>query len=102
MIRVKIPGGILTPEALDVLGDIAKDYAPLEKGHITTRENVQYHHIPLDRCPEVLRLLGSVGLSSREACGNTVRNVIGSPTAGVCVGEVFNPTPYLTAYVRFG
>jgi sulfite reductase beta subunit-like hemoprotein len=102
MIRVKIPGGILTPEALDVLGDIAKEYAPLDRGHITTRENIQYHHIPLDRCPEVLRMLGSVGLTTREACGNTVRNVIGSPTAGVCTGEVFNPTPYLTAYVRFG
>ncbi|PKB68511.1 MAG: hypothetical protein BZY81_01665 [SAR202 cluster bacterium Io17-Chloro-G4] len=102
MIRVKIPGGILTPEALDVLGEIAEEYAPLGKGHITTRENIQYHHIPLDRCPEVLRLLGTVGLTTREACGNTVRNVIGSPTAGVCTSEVFNPTPYLTAYVRFG
>jgi sulfite reductase beta subunit-like hemoprotein len=102
MIRVKIPGGILTPEALDALGEVAEEYAPLGKGHITTRENIQYHHIPLDRCPEVLRLLSTVGLTSREACGNTVRNVIGSPTAGVCVGEVFNPTPYLTAYVRFG
>ena len=102
MIRVKIPGGILTPEALEVLGDIAEEYAPLGKGHITTRENIQYHHIPLDRCPEVLRLLGTVGLTTREACGNTVRNVIGSPTAGVCTSEVFDPTPYLTAYVRFG
>ena len=102
MIRVKVPGGILTPEALDVLGDIAAEYAPLGRGHITTRENIQYHHIPLERCPDVLRLLGAVGLTTREACGNTVRNVIGSPTAGVCTGELFNPTPYLTAYVRFG
>ena len=102
MIRVKIPGGILTPEALDALGNIAGEFAPLGKGHITTRENIQYHHVPLDRCPEVLRILGAVGLSTREACGNTVRNVIGSPTAGVCTGETFNPTPYLTAYVRFG
>ena len=102
MIRVKIPGGILTADALDVLGDIAERYAPLGKGHITTRENVQFHHIPLPECPDVLRLLGTVGLTSREACGNTVRNVVGSPTAGVDADEIFDPTPYLTGYVRFG
>ena len=102
MIRVKIPGGILTADALDALGEVAEDYAPLGKGHITTRENVQFHHIPLPQCPDVLRLLGRVGLTSREACGNTVRNVVGSPTAGVDADEIFDPTPYLTAYVRFG
>ncbi len=102
MIRVKLPGGILTPEALDALGDIAERYAPLGKGHITTRENFQFHHIPLPQCPEVLRLLGTVGLSTREACGNTVRNVVGPSCAGVCSDEIFDPTPYLTAYVRFG
>ncbi len=102
MIRVKIPGGILTANALDALGAIAEGYAPLGKGHITTRENVQFHHIPLPQCPEVLRLLGQVGLTSREACGNTVRNVVGSPTAGVDADEIFDPTPHLTAYVRFG
>ena len=102
MIRVKIPGGILTPEALEALGTVAKEFAPLGKGHITTRENVQLHHIPLDETPAVLRLLGEIGLSTREACGNTVRNVVGSPSAGICADEVFDPTPYLTAYVRFG
>ncbi len=102
MIRVKLPGGILTPEGLDALGEIAERYAPLQKGHITTRENFQFHHIPLPECPDVLRLLGSVGLSTREACGNTVRNVVGPSTAGVCADEIFDPTPYLTAYVRFG
>ena len=102
MVRVKIPGGILTPEALDALGKVAEDYTPLGKGHITTRENIQFHHIPLTECPEVLRLLGEVGLTTREACGNTVRNVVGSPSAGVCSDEVFDPTPHLAAYVRFG
>ena len=102
MIRVKIPGGILTADALDALGDIAEKYAPLNKGHITTRENIQFHHIPLPECPDVLRLLGAVGLTSREACGNTVRNVVGAPTAGVDADEIFDPTPYLTGYVRFG
>ncbi len=102
MIRVKIPGGILTPEAMAGLGEVADRYAPLGKGHVTTRENVQFHHIPLAQCPEVLRLLGTVGLTTREACGNTVRNVVGSPLAGVDPDEVFDPTPYLAAYVRFG
>ena len=102
MIRVKIPGGILTPEAMEGLGEVADRYAPLGKGHITTRENVQFHHVPLAECPEVLRLLGKVGLSTREACGNTVRNVVGSPYAGVDPEEIFDPTEYLAAYVRFG
>ena len=102
MVRVKIPGGILTPEALEALGKVAGEYTPLAKGHITTRENIQFHHIPLAQCPAVLRMLGDVGLSTREACGNTVRNVVGSPSAGVCADEVFDATPYLTAYVRFG
>ena len=102
MIRVKIPGGILTADAMDALGTVAENNAPLGKGHITTRQNIQFHHLPLPDCPDILRFLGEVGLTSREACGNTVRNVVGAPTAGVCPEEVFDPTPYLTAYVRFG
>ena len=101
MIRVKIPGGIITTEAMDALGDFTTEYAPLGKGHITTRENFQFHHIPLDQCPDALRLLGAAGLSTREACGNVVRNVVGAPTSGVCASEIFDPTPYLAAFVRF-
>ena len=101
MLRVKVPGGILTPESLEALGKVADKYAPLAKGHVTTRENIQFHHLKLEDSPEALRILGSVGLSTREACGNTVRNVVGSPTAGVCHDEVFDVTPYLAAYVRF-
>ena len=101
MIRVKIPGGIITTEAMDILGEFSKKFAPLGKGHITTRENFQFHHVPLDECPDALRLLGTAGLSTREACGNVVRNVVGAPTAGICASEVFDPTPYLAAFVRF-
>ena len=75
MIRVKIPGGIITPEQMDAMGEFSTKYAPLGKGHITTRENFQFHHVPLDQCPDGLRLLGSAGLSTREACGNVVRNL---------------------------
>ena len=101
MVRVKIPGGILTPEALVALGQMAERFVPLKKGHVTTRENFQFHHVKLEDTPEALRLIGEAGLSTREACGNTVRNVVGSPTSGVCRDEVFDVTPYLVAYVRF-
>tara|TARA_B100001559_G_scaffold16297_1_gene13830 strand:- start:6047 stop:7879 length:1833 start_codon:yes stop_codon:yes gene_type:complete len=102
MIRIKLPGGIITAEAMEVMATISEKYAPLNKGHITTRENIQFHHILLSDCPDVMRLLGTVGLSSREACGNTVRNVVGDAIAGVAHDEIFDPTPYLAAYVRFG
>ena len=101
MIRVKIPGGIITAEAMDAMGEFTTKYAPLGRGHITTRENFQFHHIPLAECPDALRLLGAAGLSTREACGNVVRNVVSAPTAGVCIAEIFDPTPHMAAYVRF-
>jgi sulfite reductase beta subunit-like hemoprotein len=101
MIRIKLPGGILTTEAMEALGVFTEKYAPLGKGHITTRENFQFHHVPLAECPDALRLLGAAGMSTREACGNVVRNVVGAPTSGVCTSEIFDPTPYLAAFVRF-
>ena len=101
MFRVKIPLGRLTPEQLEALGLIARDYTPLHRGHITTRENVQYHFTSLDDSAEIMRILGEVGLTSREACGNTVRNVTTCPLAGVCPEEVFDSTPYAVAYVRY-
>ena len=101
MIRIKLPGGIVTTEAMEALGVFTEKYAPLGKGHITTRENFQFHHVPLAECPEALRLLGAAGMSTREACGNVVRNVVGAPTSGVCASEIFDPTPYLAAFVRF-
>jgi len=101
MMRVKLPGGIVSAEQLEVLGRIAREFAPLEKGHITTRENIQFHHLKLEQAEQAMRILGDVGLTSREACGNTVRNVITNPSAGVDPTEVFDTTPYLIAYVRY-
>jgi sulfite reductase beta subunit-like hemoprotein len=101
MLRVKIPGGILTPEALEALGTLAERYAALKKGHVTTRENIQFHHLALEDAGDAMRLLAEVGLTSREACGNTVRNVVGYALSGVCRDEVFDVTPYLAAYVRY-
>jgi sulfite reductase beta subunit-like hemoprotein len=101
MIRVKLPFGGVTPDQLDALAEVAEHYAPLRKGHITTRQNIQFHHIPLPEAAKAIRFLGNHGLSTREACGNTVRNVVGDPFAGVCVGELFDPTPYIGAFVRY-
>jgi sulfite reductase beta subunit-like hemoprotein len=101
MIRVKLPFGGVTPEQMEAFADLAELYAPLRKGHITTRQNFQFHHIPLPDAAKAIRMIGKVGLSSREACGNTVRNVTGDPWAGVCEGELFDPTPYVGAFVRY-
>jgi sulfite reductase beta subunit-like hemoprotein len=101
MIRVKLPFGGVTPEQLRAFAEIAERYAPLRKGHITTRQNIQFHHIPTEEAPEVLHEIARSGLSTREACGNTVRNVTGDPFAGVCHDEPFDITPYAAAFVRY-
>jgi sulfite reductase beta subunit-like hemoprotein len=101
MVRVKVPFGGITPEQLEAFADGVERYAPLKKGHITTRQNVQIHHVPLDDAAKLIRDLSEAGLSSREGCGNTMRNVTGDPWAGVSEGELFDPTPYVVAYVRY-
>lgn len=101
MVRVKVPFGGLTADQLDALGNAAASYAPLNKGHVTTRENFQFHHIKLEDTPDFMRVIGEVGLTTREACGNTVRNVTGCPLAGVCADEPFDVTPYAAAYARY-
>jgi len=101
MIRVKLPFGGVTPEQLEAFADAAEEWAPLKKGHITTRQNFQFHHVPLADAAKFIRKISEVNLSSREGCGNTVRNVTGDPWAGVCEGELFDPTPYVGAYVRY-
>jgi sulfite reductase (ferredoxin) len=101
MIRVKLPFGGITPEQLDAFADVIERYVPLKKGHITTRQNIQLHHVPLPDAAAAIRELSDSGLSSREGCGNTVRNVTGDPWAGVCDDELFDLTPYAGAYVRY-
>jgi sulfite reductase beta subunit-like hemoprotein len=101
MIRVKLPFGGVTPEQMEAFADAIEKYAPLNKGHITTRQNIQIHHMPLTDAAEFIRMIGEVKLSSREGCGNTMRNVTGDPWAGISEGELFDPTPYAGAYVRY-
>ena len=101
MIRVKLPFGGVTPEQMDAFADVVEKYVPLNKGHITTRQNIQMHHVPLPEAEKLIRELGDSGLSSREGCGNTMRNVTGDPWAGVAKDELFDLTPYAGAYVRY-
>ncbi|HEY7255604.1 MAG TPA: nitrite/sulfite reductase [Solirubrobacterales bacterium] len=101
MVRVKLPFGGVTPEQMEMFAEVVERYAPLDKGHITTRQNIQIHHVPLRDMESLIREISAVGLSSREGCGNTVRNVTGDPWAGIAADEVFDPTPYAGAYVRY-
>ena len=101
MIRVKLPFGGVTADQLDAFGEVAERFTPLKKGHITTRQNIQYHHVPLNEVPELLRTLAASGLSTREACGNVVRNVTGDPWSGIRDDEPFDVTPYSAAFARY-
>src|SRR2546421_3207895 len=100
MLRIKVPHGRITAEQLDTFAYIADNYSR-GWGHLTTRQNVQFHFIPLEQSPEILRLMASVGLTSREACGDTVRNVIGCHLAGACPQEVLDITPWAQATTDF-
>ena len=100
MVRVKVPHGRLDPEQLEMLGHISDEYSR-GWGHLTTRQNVQVHFVQLDQTPEVVRLLASVGLTSREACGDTVRNVTGCHLAGACPFEVLDISPWAQATTDF-
>ena len=101
MIRVKLPFGGVSPEQMEAFADAIEQFAPLNKGHITTRQNIQIHHIPLADAAEFIRQISEAGLSSREGCGNTIRNVTGDPWAGVSDDEPFDITPYAAAYSRY-
>ena len=99
MLRVKIPQGVLNAEQVEMLARIADEYSR-GFGHVTTRQNVQLHFVQLSRAAEAMRLLDSVGLTTKEACGNTVRNVTGCALAGVCSGAPFDVTPHGRAATR--
>jgi sulfite reductase beta subunit-like hemoprotein len=96
MLRVKVPHGRVEPDQLEMFAHVADEYSR-GWGHLTTRQNVQFHFVQLDRVPEALRLLAAVGLTSREACGDTVRNVCGCHLAGACPYEVLDITPWARA-----
>jgi len=99
MVRVKIPWGGLLPDQLELMADLADTYSR-GWGHITTRQNIQFHFVQLEKIPEIMRLLGTVGMTSREACGDTVRNVQGCHLAGACPHEQLDVTPWAEATYR--
>jgi sulfite reductase beta subunit-like hemoprotein len=99
MVRVKVPHGSLSPEQLEMFGHIADRYSR-GWGHITTRQNIQFHFVRLERVPDLLRDLASAGLTTREACGDTVRNVTGCHLAGACPFEVLDISPWAEATFR--
>ncbi|MTA13405.1 MAG: nitrite/sulfite reductase [Actinobacteria bacterium] len=96
MVRIKLPAGTITPEQLDLMGHLAETYSR-GWGHITTRQNVQIHFVELTKVPDVMRELAKVGLTSREACGDTVRNVMACHLAGACPHEQLDVTPWAEA-----
>lgn len=100
MMRIKIPFGGLTPNQLDLLAEVADEYSDAIL-HVTTRQDFQLHYIHIDDTPDLMRRLASVGITTREACGNSVRNVTCCPIAGVCREETFDVTPYSKAIAYF-
>ncbi|MBI2980728.1 MAG: nitrite/sulfite reductase [Deltaproteobacteria bacterium] len=97
MVRIKIPLGILTAEQIECIADLAETIAH-NNAHITTRQDIQIHYVRLENTIDMMRKLAAVGLTTREACGNTVRNVTASPSAGVDPKEAFDVTPYAHAF----
>src|SRR5689334_15010651 len=100
MLPVKIPQGWLGGEQLDALADVAERYSR-GFGHITTRQNVQFHFVKLHDVEPAMRRLADAGLTTREACGNSVRNITACPYAGVAADERFDVTPYAEALTRY-
>ena len=100
MLRVKIPQGILDAPQLEALADVA-DRHSRGFGHISTRQNMQFHFVPLHDAEPAMRHLADAGLTTREACGNSVRNITSCPYAGVARDEVFDVTPYSEAMTRY-
>ncbi|WP_447969560.1 sulfurtransferase TusA family protein [Nitrospira sp. M1] len=99
MVRIKIPFGGLTANQLRRIAEIADTYAT-GVGHVTTRQDIQLHFVPLPKVGTIMRMLAEVGLTTREACANTVRNVTACALAGICPGEVFDVTPYANTIAR--
>lgn len=100
MVRIKVPSGDMTPEQIEKIASLAEAFS-IGSAHVSTRQNIQLHWVQLEDVSEVMRGLVETGLTTREACGNTIRNVMCSHFAGVCPNEAFDATPYSMAIARF-
>ncbi len=100
MQRIKIPLGMLNMQQMECLANLAEEYAD-SVCHVTTRQDIQLHFVDINDTPNLMRRLAEVGITTREACGNVVRNVCACPNSGVCGDEVFDTTPYARAMAYF-
>ena len=100
MVRIKVPAGQIYPYQLEKIAQLSEMYS-IGSAHFSTRENIQLHWVILEDVSEIMQSLADVGMTSREACGNTVRNVMCSPLSGVCKDEIFDATPYAMAIAKF-
>src|SRR6202158_6344 len=100
MQRIKIPAGGLNASQLETMAELAEEYSD-GIAHVTTRQDFQLHYVHIEDTPSVMRRLAAAGITTREACGNSVRNVTACPYAGVCPDEVFDVTPYSRALSKF-
>jgi sulfite reductase (ferredoxin) len=100
MVRIKLPGGRLTTKQLLTIAEVTAKHAQADEGHITTRQDIQLHYVPLQDTPAVLKRLASADLTTREACGNTIRNVTACPLAGLCPHEHTDVRQHLDGAVR--
>ncbi len=100
MLRTKFPNGIMSAGQLRACATIARDLTKYDKGHVTTRQNIQFHFVKLTDMPKAMASLDEFGSTTMEACGNTVRNITGCPYAGVSPTEPFDVTPYTHALTR--
>ena len=101
MVRVKLPFGKIEPDQLETIADLAEEFTPTGIAHITTRQDFQLHNVRRSDLVVVLRRLAEAGMTTREACGNTVRNVTACPYAGVSASEPFDVTPYASAVAQY-
>lgn len=101
MVRVKIPGGFMTPEQLETCADVLETHSQHDVAHITTRQDIQIHYVPLPKTPAALKDLARGGLTTREACNNTVRNVSCCPQAGICSSEHVDIRRFMDHAMRY-
>ncbi len=100
MQRIKIPMGLLDNAKMHALADLSEEYAD-GVSHVTTRQDIQYHFVDINDTPNLMRRLAEAGITTKEACGNVVRNVTSCPESGVCRDEAFDVTPYAQAMAYF-
>ncbi|MCG2633520.1 MAG: sulfurtransferase TusA family protein [Gammaproteobacteria bacterium] len=101
MMRIKIPGGCLSREQLEAVAEVVASCSDHDGAHITTRQDLQVHYIPLAKTPDAMGILADAGLTTREACGNTVRNITADSLAGINPGELVDVRPFVDAAARY-